>query len=82
MKDSGGHGSSGRGGFKSGRPTGSGLPFGVRQGFQTKSGMKPDNDRTNNDANRTVADLRSRMSGTGPGHQSALWQGIKNLVGG
>ena len=35
-----------------------------------------------NDAERTVADLRSRMSSTGDGHKAGLLQGIKNLLGG
>ena len=30
---------------------------------------------------KTIADLRARMSGTGPGHQTVLSQGIDNLKG-
>lgn len=37
---------------------------------------------TTPDVARTVADLRSRMSNTGPGHKTGLFQGIKNLLGG
>ena len=33
----------------------------------------------NLDTMKTIADLRARMSGTGPGHQAALKQGIDNL---
>ena len=80
-KDSGGHGSEGgRGGVS--RPVGSGLQFGVASKFKSKggAGMKPDHDMS--DAHRTVSDLRSRMSGTGAGHQTGLMQGIKNFLGG
>ena len=77
MKDARGHGSESRGAMS--RPAGSGLPFHLGRGFSAVSRMKPDRDMT--DTQRTVSDMRSRMSGTGPGHSAGLLQGIKNLLG-
>src|ERR1700726_4138503 len=74
MKDARGHGSDGRGN--------KGIP--LAPGFHAPSqanAMRPDRDYKN-DAERTVADLRSRMTNTGPGHQAGLFQGIKNFIGG
>ena len=71
MKDAYGHGSNGR--------DNKGIP--LSPGFRAPSqmnAMKPDRDYKN-DAERTVADLRTRMAATGPGHQAGLVQGIKNL---
>lgn len=83
MKDAKGHGSEGRGvgaasTIKSGGLRGVGLAFGATM---PSDRMKPDRDYKN-DAERTVADLRGRMTGTGPGHQAGLLQGIKNFFGG
>ena len=82
MKDAQGHGSNSRGdAYSTSRPAGSGLPFHVSQNFGAVSRMRPDRD-FKTDADRTVSDLRSRMSNTGPGHSVGLLQGIKNLLGG
>jgi hypothetical protein len=73
MKDARGHGSDGR--------NNKGVPLAA--GFRAPSqanAMRPDHDYKN-DAERTVANLRQRMGSTGPGHQTGLMQGIKNLLG-
>jgi len=74
MKDARGHGSDGR--------ANKGIPLAA--GFRAPmsgAAMRPDHD-FKTDADRTVAGLRARMVGTGPGHQTGLMQGIKNFIGG
>lgn len=88
MKDARGHGSDGKGGggrgplgFRGGSSVYRSQPFEIAHGAQFgPSRMKSDRD-FKSDADRTVHDLRSRMSNTGPGHQTGLMQGIKNLLG-
>ena len=85
MKDSKGHGSDPRGTTR-----GSGEPYttptvqeAARPGVRTPGGGFPAKMASDNlDTMKTIADLRARMSGTGPGHQAALGQGISNLQGG
>ena len=78
MKDAKGHGSESHGGtiIQSGGLKG----VNISPNYRSVSRMRPDQDMT--DTQRTVADLRSRMSNTGPGHSTGLLQGIRNLLGG
>ena len=76
MKDARGHGSD----IRSGGLRGVTLASGFRAPSQAGA-MRPDRD-FKTDADRTVAGLRARMAGTGPGHQTGLMQGIKNFIGG
>ena len=76
MKDALGHGSDIRSGGLRGVTLGPNYRAPI-----SGSKMRPDRDYKN-DAERTVADLRSRMSSTGDGHKAGLLQGIKNLLGG
>lgn len=82
MKDAKGHGSEARGATT----RGSGAPYttptvqeAARPGVRTPGGWGPQLSQDNLDTMKTIADLRARMSGTGPGHQAALKQGIDNL---
>ncbi len=84
MKDAKGHGSESRGGsdFAPGaqhifKPN---IPAAAISGQFSRGNISPR--YAAEDTKRTVSDLRARMSDTGPGHAAALWQGIKNLVGG
>ena len=92
MKDARGHGSDSRGGigpeakararaaFLNYRgPT---LQEAARRGAAFGGGRGKPLPQDNLDTRRTVNDLRSRMTSTGPGHMAALMQGIKNLLGG
>jgi len=83
-KDARGHGSDGRGGsdvvgntrrFSHGTPAGISL-HGKFSAGQRSPGYQQD------DTKRTISDLRSRLSNTGPGHQVGLLQGIRNFLGG
>lgn len=76
MKDAQGHGSNIRSGGLNGVSLGEGFRASI-----SGSRMRPDRD-FKTDADRTVADLRSRMQSAGPGHKAGLVQGIKNLLGG
>ena len=75
MKDAKGHGSEARGGG----PTS--LRDAERPGIRTPGSRGPSLPSDNIDTMKTIADLRARMSGTGPGHQTVLSQGIDNLKG-
>lgn len=76
MKDANGHGSEGRGAVPFDRSK-IGMTVGAR--FSNRP-LRGRGDQT--DTQRTVADLRTRMQSTGPGHQTGLMQGIKNILGG
>jgi len=83
MKDAKGHGSDSRGNTVFGTAfKNAGTLTGVRMSNDFRSSGRALAPQQRTDTQRTVADLRSRMNSTGPGHQTGLWQGIKNLVGG
>src|SRR5208283_1628581 len=89
-KDAKGHGSNSRGGGQPsladmravdphyGAPS---LRDATRPGIRTPGNRGPSLPPDKIDTMKTIADLRSRMSGTGPGHQTALAQGVRNLGG-
>ena len=79
MKDAKGHGSEGRGGDRAVPFDRSKIGMTVGANFSDRP-LRGVGDRT--DTQRTVANLRARMQDAGPGHQSGLLQGIKNLLGG
>jgi len=74
MKDAKGHGSDPRNRM----PT---IEEASRPGIRSPAGAGKPMASDNIDTMRIIADLRARMSGTGPGHQAALGQGIRNLQG-
>lgn len=82
MKDAKGHGSDSRGGGDRSvndrlkRPR---IGMDVNAVFSNRN-LKPN--LLPSGGQRTVNDLRNRMQTTGPGHQIALGQAIKNLFGG
>lgn len=85
MKDAKGHGSNPRGaagGSESGQfvahPT---VQEASRPGIRTPVGRPERMPSDNLDTMKTIADLRARMSGTGPGHRDALGQAVRNLEG-
>ncbi len=73
MKDARGHGSEARGGAVS-------LQEAQKPGVRSSARGTP-LPQDNLDTMKTIADLRARMSGTGPGHQATLGQGVRNLGG-
>jgi len=75
-KDAQGHGSEGRGARPFDR---SGIGMTASAQFSGKP-LRGVSNQT--DTQRTVADMRTRMQNTGPGHQTGLMQGIKNFLGG
>lgn len=79
MKDAKGHGSEGRGSDRAVPFDRSKIGMTVGAHFSDRA-LRGVGNQT--DTQRTVADLRARMASTGPGHQSGLWQGVKNLLGG
>lgn len=82
MKDARGHGSDSRGAAFALAPAQARNPRTLNFGVSPTGYFGPSRMRdTKPDAARTVADLRSRMSNTGPGHKTGLLQGIKNLLG-
>lgn len=77
MKDARGHGSDGRDGGSFGKRQQIGISMNG-PGFSRRILSPQDRSETQ----RTVARLRGQLVSTGPGHTSALMQGIKNILGG
>jgi hypothetical protein len=82
MKDAKGHGSDSRGGGgdysvndRLKRPR---IGMDVNAVFSSRN-LKPN--LLPSEGQRTVNNLRNQMNGTGPGHQMALGQAVRNLLG-
>jgi hypothetical protein len=77
VKDPRGHGSDGRDGGSFSKRQQIGISM-LGPGFSGRQ-LSP---QTKTQVQRTVTQMRERLHNTGPGHSSALMQGIRNLLGG